>query len=281
MPSSFLLVIMRVNTIQLAFGLTAALREGMNKSQGKVLIIDDEIAVRRALESVLRGLGFEVSSVAKGEDALTLIRTFRYDAVLLDIAMPGIGGIQTCKELRKLRPHLGILMITVHDSEEMTIQALDAGADDYLIKPFNMRELAARLRALIRRSRVSEARTDCVITAGEIELDPARRTVKKSGEPVHLTPKEFDLLFYLMSHAGFPITHARLLAAVWGPNYGQEVEYLRTFVRQLRKKLGDDAVAPKYLLTVSHVGYCFRAQPESSGEAPKSLALLDVDFPGL
>jgi two-component system, OmpR family, KDP operon response regulator KdpE len=252
----------------------------MNKSQGKVLIVGDELAVRRALESALRGLCFEVSSVAKGEDALTLVRTFRYDAVLLDITTPGRDGLHACRELRRLRPHLGILMTTVYDGEEMVIQALDAGADDYLTKPFNVRELAARLRALVRRSRVSELRTDCIITIGDIEIDPARRTVKKAGESIRLTPKEFDLLSYLMSNAGFPITHARLLAAVWGPNYGQEVEYLRTFIRQLRKKLGDSADAPRYLVTVSHVGYCFRAQLASS-EEQESPPVLEVDSPGL
>jgi two-component system, OmpR family, KDP operon response regulator KdpE len=246
----------------------------MDKSQGKVLIVDDELAVRQAIESVLQKLCFEVSSVDSGEKALALVRTFQYDVVLLDIAMPGKDGLQTCRELRKARPQLGILMVTVYDCEEIIIQALDAGADDYLTKPFNVGELTARLRSLVRRSRVSDTRAKAVIGAGEIEIDPARRTVKKSGQSIHLTPKEFDLLLYLMSHSGFPIPHARLLAAVWGPEHEEEVEYLRTFVRQLRKKLGDDADAPQYLVTVSHVGYCFRAQPDSSGEARRSVPAL-------
>jgi len=147
--------------------------------------------------------------------------------------------------------------LTVRDSEDDKVTALDAGADDYVTKPFQMRELAARIRAAVRRSSDSEADPDAVIRIGNIELDPARRLVLKGGEPVRLTPTEFDLLRYLMAHAGLPITHARLLQAVWGPEYGGELEYLRTFVRLLRKKLEEDPAAPVYLLTDSHVGYRF------------------------
>ena len=192
-----------------------------------------------------------------------LVREAGYDVVLLDINMPGIGGIRACREMRKSLPRLGILMLTVRDSEEDKVAALDAGADDYITKPFNIRELAARIRAAVRRSSASRADPDAVIRIGNIELDPARRLVRKAGEPVHLTPKEFDLLHYLMAHAGLPITHARLLHAVWGPEYGGELEYLRTFVRQLRKKLEDDPAEPAYLLTDSHIGYRFaEAKPE-------------------
>jgi two-component system KDP operon response regulator KdpE len=145
----------------------------------------------------------------------------------------------------------------VRDREEDKVTALDAGADDYITKPFNIRELAARIRAAVRRSHVAKVDADAVVRIGNIELDPARRLVRKSGEPVHLTPKEFDLLRYLMAHAGLPITHLRLLHAVWGPEYGGELEYLRTFVRQLRKKLEDDPAEPAYLLTDSHIGYRF------------------------
>jgi two-component system KDP operon response regulator KdpE len=159
--------------------------------------------------------------------------------------------------MRKSLPRLGILMLTVRDSEEDKVAALDAGADDYITKPFNIRELAARIRAAVRRSSASYVDPDAVIRIGNIELDPARRLVRKAGEPVHLTPKEFDLLRYLMAHAGLPITHACLLHAVWGPEYGGELEYLRTFVRQLRKKLEDDPAEPAYLLTDSHIGYRF------------------------
>jgi len=180
-----------------------------------------------------------------------------YDVVLMDINMPGMGGIRACREIRKSLPRLGILMLTVRDREEDKIAALDAGADDYITKPFNMHELAARIRAAVRRFRASQVDPDSVIRIGSIELDPARRLVRKAGELVHLTPKEFDLLRYLMANAGLPILHARLLHAVWGPEYGGELEYLRTFIRQLRKKLEDDPASPVYVLTDSHVGYRF------------------------
>jgi two-component system KDP operon response regulator KdpE len=241
--------------------------------RGRVLIVDDEVTVRKALEAVLRPLSFDVASAGTGEEAITLVRTFRYDAVLLDVILPGISGVNTCRELRALRPKLGILMVTVYDNEEMIIQALDAGADDYITKPFHVGELAARLRAVIRRSRAAEIRNDAVIAIGEIELDPARRTVTRAGEFVHLTPKEFDLLQCLMLNAGFPISHSRLLGAVWGPEYGREVEYLRTFVRQLRRKLENDAAQPRYLVTISHVGYLFKTDSESHNRATANALL--------
>ena len=229
----------------------------MSQSHGRVLIVDDEIAIRRALHNTLHGMGFEVDDAASGEAALDRVREAEYDVVLMDINMPGIGGIRACREIRKSLPHLGILMLTVRDREEDKVTALDAGADDYITKPFNIRELAARIRAAVRRSSTSRVDPDAVIRIGNIELDPARRLVRKGGEPVHFTPTEFDLLRHLMTHAGLPITHVRLLRAVWGPEYGGELEYLRTFVRQLRKKLEDDPAEPEYLLTDSHVGYRF------------------------
>ena len=227
------------------------------QSHGKILIVDDESAIRRALRNTLHGMGFTVDDASNGETALQLVREEKYDVVLLDINMPGIGGIRACREMRRSLPRLGILMLTVRDSEDDKVAALDAGADDYITKPFNIRELAARIRAAVRRSSASHADPDAVIRIGNVELDPARRLVRKAGEPIHLTPKEFDMLRYLMAHAGLPVTHARLLHAVWGPEYGGELEYLRTFVRQLRKKLEDDPAEPAYLLTDSHIGYRF------------------------
>ena len=229
----------------------------MSQSHGKVLIVDDDSAIRRAMHNTLHGMGFEVDDAASGEAALDRVRDAGYDVVLMDINMPGMGGIRACREIRKSLPHLAILMLTVRDREEDKVTALDAGADDYITKPFNIRELAARIRAAVRRSSATRVDPDAVIRIGNIELDPARRLVRKGGEPVHFTPTEFDLLRYLMTHAGLPITHVRLLRAVWGPEYGGELEYLRTFVRQLRKKLEDDPAEPEYLLTDSHVGYRF------------------------
>jgi two-component system KDP operon response regulator KdpE len=226
-------------------------------SHGKVLIVDDEISIRRSLHNTLQTMGFIVNDTSTGEDALRLVRESQYDVVLLDINMPGIGGVQACREIRKILPRLGILMLTVRDSEDDKVTALDAGADDYITKPFNIRELAARVRAAVRRSSAAQSDSETVIQIGDIELDPARRLASKAGAQVHLTPKEFDLLHFLMAHAGLPMTHVRLLHAVWGPEYGGELEYLRTFVRQLRKKLEEDPAEPEYLLTDSHVGYRF------------------------
>src|SRR5260370_10899885 len=229
----------------------------MSQPHGKVLIVDDESAIRRALHNTLHGMGLDVDDAASGEAALDLVREGEYDVVLLDINMPGIGGIRACREIRKSLRRLALRMLTVCDREGDKVTALDAGADVYITKPFNIRELAARIRSAVRRSRVSKVDPDAVMRIGNIELDPARRLVRKSGEPVHLTPKEFDLLRYLMAHAGLPITHLRLLHAAWGPEYGGELEYLRTFVRQLRKKLEDDPAEPAYLLTDSHIVYRF------------------------
>jgi two-component system KDP operon response regulator KdpE len=230
--------------------------------RGKLLIVDDEQAIRWALRKTLQGMNFEIVEAETGQQAIALVRTIRFDAVLLDISMPGMNGIETCREIRKLMPLLGIVMLTVRNTEEVKIQALDAGADDYITKPFNIRELAARVRAVVRRVHASEGDHAAAITIGDIELDPARRLLKRGGVSIHLTPKEFDLLYFLMSHAGLSLTHARILAAVWGPEYCGELEYLRTFVRQLRKKLGDAAASPKYLLTDAQVGYRFRAKAD-------------------
>ena len=229
----------------------------MRPSQGKVLLVDDDASIRRALQTTLSALGFEIEETSSGEQAVSFVRTERYDAVLLDINMPGVGGIEACRILRRLAPGLSILMLTVRDSADDKIDALDAGADDYITKPFHVGELTARVRSAVRRSRLAQGESETVIAIGEIELDRERRLVRKSGAIVHLTPKEFDLLYCLMTHAGKPLTHARLLTSVWGTEYGNELEYLRTFVRQLRKKLEDNSARPKYLLTESYVGYRF------------------------
>jgi len=227
------------------------------KSEGKILIVDDDYAIRRVLHTSMFALGFDVTEATDGEEALALTRVIRYDVVLLDLRMPGKSGIETCRELRSLFPRLAILMLTVTDSEDAKVEALESGADDYITKPFHMRELTARVRAAARRARTPNEDADAAIRVGEIELQPAKRLVFKAGRPVRLTPKEFDLLHHLMSHAGMPVTHARLLSAVWGPEFINQVEYLRTFVRQLRKKLENDPAQPRYLVTESYVGYRF------------------------
>jgi two-component system, OmpR family, KDP operon response regulator KdpE len=229
----------------------------VNPLQGKVLLVDDDASIRRALHTTLSALGFEIEEAVAGEQAVSFVRTEHYDAVLLDINMPGMGGIEACRILRRLAPGLPILMLTVRDSPDDKIDALDAGADDYVTKPFHVGELTARVRSSVRRSRIVQGEGETQITIGTIELDRDRRLVRKSGAIVHLTPKEFDLLYCLMSSAGKPLTHARLLTSVWGTEYGSELEYLRTFVRQLRKKLEDNPARPKYLLTEAYIGYRF------------------------
>jgi two-component system, OmpR family, KDP operon response regulator KdpE len=230
----------------------------VNTLQGKVLIVDDEPSIRRALRTTFGTLGFDIAEAVTGEQALPLLRGANFDAVLLDINMPGMGGLEACREIRRQFPRLAVLMLTVRDNEDDKVEALEAGADDYVTKPFPIRELVARVRAAVRRSHAPAGDGNAVITIGEITLDPARRLVQKNGQAVHLTPKEFDLLHHLMKNAGLPMMHARLLNAVWGPEYGNELEYLRTFMSQLRKKLEDDTAHPKYLLTDSHLGYRFR-----------------------
>jgi len=223
----------------------------------RVLVVDDEQAIRRALRTPLTELGFEMSEAPRGEIALDMLRSEQFDAVLLDVNMPGIGGIETLRRMRTMVPRMPILMLTVRDREEEKVNALELGADDYVTKPFGVRELVARIRAAVRRVHAPVRAEDALIEIGEIVLVPARRSVTKRSQPIHLTRKEFDILHCLMSRAGRVVTYARLLTAVWGADCREEVEYLRTFVRQLRKKIEDDPAHPLYLLTDIYVGYRF------------------------
>jgi two-component system KDP operon response regulator KdpE len=238
--------------------------EQANTGQGTILVVDDDSSTRLALRVTLSGMGFTVVEAARGEEALTLVRVSWFDAVLLDVDMPGMGGIETCRSIRRAIARLPILMLTVMDSEDDKVLALDAGADDYITKPFQVRELTARLRSAVRRRNAEDTSRDAPIRHGLLELDPVKYRVLKGGRSIHLTPKEFEMLHYLMMHAGEPIPHARLLKSVWGPEYGSELEYLRTFVRQLRKKIEDDPRNPQYLLTDAYVGYRFNEQSSES-----------------
>jgi two-component system KDP operon response regulator KdpE len=229
----------------------------MSQSAIRVLIVDDEAAIRRALRPPLAELGFQVTEASRGEEALQLLHTGNIDVVLLDINMPGIGGIETLRRIRAIAPRLPVLMVTVREGEEEKVEALELGADDYITKPFSIRELIARIRTAVRRVHAPARAEDAPIEIGEIRLTPARRSVTKRGQPVHLTRKEYDILQCLMSRAGRVVTYAKLLTAVWGADCREEVEYLRTFVRQLRKKIEDDPSHPIYLLTDVYVGYRF------------------------
>jgi two-component system KDP operon response regulator KdpE len=227
-----------------------------------ILVTDDDPDLRRVLRRTLDALGFAVTESCDGEQALRAAESKQFHAVLLDVNMPGAGGIATCRKMRRGDPNLQILMLSVRDREADKIAAFDAGADDYITKPFSVSELAARLRAAVRRSGAPSREGRSPIEIGAVVLDPVARVVRKGGVPLRLTPKEFDLLHYLMSHPGIPIPHVRLLHAVWGPEYGQELEYLRTFVHQLRRKLETDPSAPEYLLTEMHFGYKFGGSRE-------------------
>ena len=239
----------------------------------RILVVDDESAIRRALRPPLQELGFQVMEASRGEEALQTLRGSVFDCVLLDVNMPGIGGIETLRRIRAFAPRLPILMLTVRDQEEDKVEALEQGADDYVTKPFSTRELIARIRSAVRRVRAPARAEDAPIEIGEIRLEPVKRLVTKRGEPVHLTRKEFDILHCLMIRAGRVVTYARLLTAVWGADCREEVEYLRTFVRQLRKKIEDDSANPIYLLTDVYVGYRFAdaqsfAEEEAEGGTP-------------
>jgi two-component system KDP operon response regulator KdpE len=234
---------------------------------GRVLVVDDELPIRRVLRSVLAARGYEVQDVPSGEDAVESLRQSRFDIVLLDLNMPGIGGLQACRQIRTSSA-AAIIMLTVSDSEEDKVAALDAGADDYVTKPFGTPELLARIRAALRRLPASPERDQLVV--GELTINFRLRRVIAKDREIRLTPKEFDLLQYLIANANVPIPHAELLHAVWGPDYGDQLQYLRVFVNQLRKKIEPDPSHPRYIITEPWVGYTFAmtemsARPRSEG----------------
>ncbi len=225
--------------------------------QGSVLIVEDDAALRHSLASALRTLNFVVSEAGSGELALAELKVNVFDLVLLDLNMPGMGGIAACGRMRNLHPQLSIIVLSVRDTDEDKIAALGIGADDYVTKPFRLPELEARMRAAIRRTRQGKNDSSEALKIGDIFIDPGRHRVAKAGRDVHLTPKEFELLHLLMRHAGRPLTHQHLLSSVWGPACETEREYLRTYMSQLRRKLEDDPAQPRYLLTESYLGYRF------------------------
>ncbi len=227
------------------------------EQKSRVLVVEDDNGIRESLFETLGALGFAVGEACNGEEALLRLRMVNYDAVLLDINMPGIGGTETCRRICHSYPGLPVIMLTVRDEEEDKVEALDSGAYDYVTKPFQILELAARLRAVIRRYNAS-FRSETVSVIGDITVDSDRRRVEKRGEEIHLAPKQYETLCYLMEHAGHPVRHDRLLASVWGPLYGNEREYLRVVINQLRKKIEDDPAHPTYILTENNIGYRFR-----------------------
>jgi len=224
-------------------------------SNATILVVDDEPQIRRVLRSTLAFRGYELLESSTGEEALELARKTKPDLVLLDVNLPGMSGIETCRELRRFTA-APIIMLTVRNAERDKVVALDAGADDYVTKPFGIEELLARVRASLRRHSSAEAVP--AFHSREFSVDFDERRVIVGGEEVHLAPKEFEVLRHLIAQQGKPVSHRRLLQAVWGPEYGEETENLRVVINQLRKKIEKDPAQPKYILTEPWVGYRFQ-----------------------
>ena len=225
-------------------------------SSGKILVVDDDPHIRRVMKATLVGHQYEVIEARTGEEALETLPSEMPSLVLLDMNMPGMGGLETCRAIRG-GSDIPVIILSVRNTEKDKVAALDAGADDYVTKPFGIEELLARIRAALRRTPGTPEGGPRSYSSGDLEIDFESRRVRSRGKDVRLTPKEFELLRYLVMHAGKPVTHRELLQAVWGPDYGDEPEYLRVFVNQLRKKIEANPSSPKYIVTEPWVGYRF------------------------
>ena len=224
-------------------------------TSARIMIVDDDPQIRRVLRTALVAQGYEVVDARNGEEALEKLREEKQDLVILDMNMPGMGGLETCRSIRSTSD-ISIIMLTVRDAESDKVEALDAGADDYMTKPFSSPELLARIRAALRR--LPQVANDMkILRFDDLEINFNLRRVVVDNREARLTPKEFDLLQYLVAHPNVPIPHTKLLQSVWGPDYGDEVEYLRVFINQLRKKIEKNPSNPKYLVTEPWVGYRF------------------------
>jgi two-component system, OmpR family, KDP operon response regulator KdpE len=225
-------------------------------SAEKILVVDDDPQIRRVLKVILGNERYEVIEARSGESALSYLDTFIPALVLLDVNMPGIGGLDTCHAIRGLSDLLPIIVISVRRDEADKVALLDAGADDYITKPFGKNEVLARVRAALRRTGgVSSGGP--LFVSDDLEIDFERRRVRCGNKLARLTPKEFELLRYLISQRGKPVSHRELLQAVWGPDYGERVDYLRVFIKHLRKKVEPNPIEPKYILTEPWLGYRF------------------------
>ena len=222
----------------------------------RILVVDDEQQILLVLRSGLTKHGYDVRVAAEGEAALELFHLWTPNLVITDLSMPNMGGLELCRRLRAIS-EVPIIVLSVKGEESIKIEALDAGADDYVTKPFGMGELLARVRATLRRSpaEVSEALT--IVEEGDFRIDLEGRNVTVRGLEVHLSPKEFELLLYFVRHPGKVLTHRTLLSAIWGGNYVEQTEYLRVFIRHLRKKIEASPAKPRHILTEPWVGYRF------------------------
>ena len=226
-------------------------------SAGRILVVDDDPQIRRTMKATLTARHYEVSDSRNGEEALDKLRSETFDLVLLDMNMPGTGGIETCRLIRS-SSDVAIIMLTVNNAEKDKVEALDAGADDYVTKPFSIAELLARIRATLRRlPQVPDEAGLQQLTVEGVEIDLPSRQVTVRDRTSRLTAKEFDLLSYFLIRPNKTIAHRELLQAVWGPDYGDELEYLRVFVNRLRKKIEPDPSKPRFLVTDAWAGYRF------------------------
>lgn len=236
----------------------------MNAKQ-RILIVDDEPQITRVLRRSLTTHGYDVRVASDGESALQTFGDWSPDLVVTDLSMPNMDGLHLCRNLRAVS-QLPIIVLSVRGEERTKVQALDAGADDYVTKPFGMDELLARIRAALRRAPdpKQDVAVASVFEVGDFRLDLEDRSVAVRGREVHLTPKEYDLMVYLVSHPGKVLTHRTLLAAIWGGESVEQTEYLRVFVGQLRKKIEPEPAIPRYLLTEPWIGYRFDPGPEKA-----------------
>lgn len=226
-------------------------------SAGRILVADDDPQIRRAMKATLTARGYQVSDARTGEEALDKLRLEAYDLVLLDMNMPGSGGLETCRVIRS-NSDIAIVMLTVNNTEQDKVEALDAGADDYVTKPYSTPELLARIRATLRRLPQAPDNAGLrQLTLEGVEIDLPSRQATVSGRSSRLTAKEFDLLSYFLARPNKTIAHRELLQAVWGPDYGDELEYLRVFVNRLRKKIEPNPSKPRFLVTDAWAGYRF------------------------
>jgi two-component system, OmpR family, KDP operon response regulator KdpE len=226
----------------------------------RILVVDDEFQITRVLKRSLGAHRYDVRTASDGESGLDLFRDFRPDLVITDLSMPGMTGIEFCSEIRKTSS-VPVIVLSVRGEERSKVAALDAGADDYVTKPFGMDELLARVRAALRRS--PDESPDSILDVGDFRLDVNSHQILLNGEAVHLTPKEFELLAYMLSNHDRVLTHRALLGKVWGVDYTEQTEYLRVFVANLRKKIEPDPSKPRYIMTEPWVGYRFVASPQS------------------
>jgi two-component system KDP operon response regulator KdpE len=237
-------------------------------SPDRILIVEDDTDIANLLAHSMKKAGFAADILLTGAAVVAQVRRDQPSLLLLDVMLPGLDGLEVCRALRAdpSTAAIPIIMITARADEADRIGGLELGADDYITKPFSTRELIARIRTAVRRVHAPARAEDAPIEIGEIRLTPAKRNVTKRGQSVHLTRKEYDILYCLMSRAGRVVSYAKLLTAVWGADCREEVEYLRTFIRQLRKKIEDDPSHPIYLLTDVYVGYRFADTQMLQGE---------------